>query len=272
MHRTLFPTGAKFLTLAALMLFPTLVPAASATETTFRGFYRVYLAGLKIGKFGINARFNETGYALSGLGLVSGIARIFSDSKGTAQSAGVIVDGRLLSNGYALSIDDDKGTSTVNIALASGNVTGVAHNPPEPPRPDRIPVEPAHLLGVSDPMSAFMGKPKLATGPGVCNRTISVFDGLQRFDIELSYARTVRVTAKEKTYSGPAYVCKVRFRPISGYRPGRKAIRYLQKSRDMEVWIAPLGNTGFFAPFRARVGTILGPAEAVAEDFFTESR
>ncbi len=271
MPRIRFQTSIPSLAIAA-GVFAAAVATGSqaAADAKFRGFYRVYFAGVKIGKAGIIASFSNDAYALASTGVVAGVAKFFTDSRGDARSNGTIVDGRLKSDGYALSITDKEGAESVNINLAAGKVTNVVHAPPQPDRPDRIPVEPAHLENVLDPMSAFMGKPQSATGQGVCNRTVSIFDGLQRFDLALNYSHTVRVTAKMNGYTAPAYVCKARFRPISGYRPGRKAIQYMIKNRDMEIWIAPLGNTGFFAPIRVHVGTAFGPAVAEAEEFLTE--
>ncbi|MCC2111935.1 MAG: DUF3108 domain-containing protein [Hyphomicrobiales bacterium] len=272
MPRIRFQTSILSLFAAAAVFGASATVGSEAfADTKFRGFYRVYFAGVKIGKAGVSASLTDTAYTLASTGVVAGVAKFFTDSRGEAKSNGRIVDGRLVSDGYALSITDQEGSNSVNMQIASGNVTGVVHSPPEPFRPDRIPVEPAHLLNVFDPMSAFMGKPKAATGQGVCNRTVSIFDGLQRFDLALSYSRTVQVTAKMNGYSAPAFVCKARYRPISGYRPGREAIQYLQKNRDMEIWIAPLGNSGYYAPFRAYVGTAFGPAVAEAEEFHSET-
>jgi hypothetical protein len=71
----------------------------------------------------------------------------------------------------------------------------------------------------------------------------------------------------EKGYAGPAVVCSVAFTPVSGFIPSRAAIKYLIKSRDIEVWLAPIAGTRVLVPFRAQVGTPFGQGVVEATRF-----
>ena len=62
----------------------------------------------------------------------------------------------------------------------------------------------------------------------------------------------------DKGYGGPVVVCAVYFTPVAGYVPSRAAIRYLAKTRDMEMWLAPIAGTRVLVPFRAQGPTPIG--------------
>jgi Protein of unknown function (DUF3108) len=127
----------------------------------------------------------------------------------------------------------------------------------------------AHRKGVVDPMSAALlrvagnGDP---VSPDACRRTIPVFDGRMRFDLQLSYKRMERVAA-EKGYNGPVVVCAVQFVPLAGHVPARAAIKYLVAQRDMEVWLAPIAGTRVVVPFRVSVPTPIGTGVLEATQF-----
>ena len=103
------------------------------------------------------------------------------------------------------------------MALAGNAVTGVDIAPPFEDKPDRVPLGPHDEQNVVDPVGAFV-IPAPAAGPMVspaaCNRTIPIFDGYTRFDIDLTYVGE-RI-AKAKGYDGPVAVCAARYVPISG--------------------------------------------------------
>ncbi|WP_163114685.1 DUF3108 domain-containing protein, partial [Acinetobacter pittii] len=78
-------------------------------------------------------------------------------------------------------------------------------------------------------------------GPDACRNTAAVFDGRMRYDLHLEYKRMETVTFA-KGYQGPVVVCGVYFTPLSGYLPGRYAIKYLAEQRDMEIAFAPIAG------------------------------
>ncbi|NCW45161.1 MAG: DUF3108 domain-containing protein, partial [Gemmatimonadaceae bacterium] len=97
---------------------------------------------------------------------------------------------------------------------------------------------------VVDPVSALI-MPVPANqellGPAACERTISVFDGITRFDISLSYSGAQNIEARG--YAGPVVVCAARYTPIAGHRPDSASTRYMSENQDIHVWLAPLPET-----------------------------
>ena len=108
-----------------------------------------------------------------------------------------------------------------------------------------MPLTEAHQHGVFDPMTASMvrmpGNGELLSSEA-CQRTMAVFDGRLRYDMQFAFKRMDKVKAT-KGYAGPVVVCSAYFTPVAGYIPSRAAIKYLAKQHDMEVWLAPIAGT-----------------------------
>jgi hypothetical protein len=69
-----------------------------------------------------------------------------------------------------------------------------------------------------------------------------------------------------KGYSGPVAVCNARYTPIAGHR-NRKPVQFMAENRDMQVWLAPIGDSRVLAPFRISVATMVGQTVIEASDF-----
>jgi hypothetical protein len=93
--------------------------------------------------------------------------------------------------------------------------------------------------------------------PENCNRTIPVFDGVQRFDVTLTHAETVAVNDPRKGYVGFALVCRARYAPVAGHRP-LPATEYMANNRDMSVWLVPVEGSRTLVPYRIQIKTQIG--------------
>ncbi len=60
----------------------------------------------------------------------------------------------------------------------------VANDPP-----DTIPLTPQDLKGVLDPLTAILDAEPHVDAPTPCGRGVPIFDGKQRFDIDLKFTR-----------------------------------------------------------------------------------
>ncbi len=101
---------------------------------------------------------------------------------------------------------------------------------------------------------------RVLPGPlDVCQQTVPVFDGKQRFDIVLSPKRLESTNAEAPAgLSGPMPVCRVKFVPISGYRPDHPGIKFMAQTDEIEVWLFPLARTNLYFPYRIAVPTTWG--------------
>jgi hypothetical protein len=98
----------------------------------------------------------------------------------------------------------------------------------------------------------------------VCNQTVPVFDGMQRFDLVVTPKRVVKVQrAAPGGYAGPAVICAVKFIPIAGYQPDNPGIRLMSQSNEIEVWLIPVRNTNMYVPYRIVLPTPVGYGSAM---------
>ena len=249
--------------------------AASGTPATAQGKldarYVATLAGVQIGRGAWIVDINGEQFTAAASGMTAGLMRVFSSGRGTGASRGIVRSGHLVSTAYASKITADKSADDVQMALDHGTVKEFLAEPPVSPNPSRVPVKDVHRRGVLDPMTAsLMRVPGNGNTfvPESCDRTLPVFDGRMRFDVQLKFKRLDKVKA-EKGYQGTVVVCAVHFRPIAGHVPDRATIKYLVEQKDIEVWLAPIAGTRVMVPYRFSSPTPIGVGIVQANQFVT---
>jgi Protein of unknown function (DUF3108) len=233
--------------------------------------YVVTLAGVTIGKGDWFIDIGDDQFTAAASGMTTGLLRVFAASQGNGAARGAVRGDVLVPTLFVSTVNNDKRVEELRIVLSAGTVKELLVDPPNTPNPERIPVTDAHRRGVVDPMSAALirvsgtGDP---VSPEACRRTVPVFDGRLRFDLQLSFKRIENVQAA-KGYHGPVAVCGVQFVPLAGYVPERPAIRYLMAQQDMEIWLAPIPSTRIVVPYRISLQTPLGRGVLEATQFVT---
>ena len=245
------------------------VPGAVRAQGKLDARYSVTLAGIPIGKGSWVVDITETQYMAAASGATTGLVRAFTGGQGTTAAHGTLQAGQLLSSIYASTIVTSKKTDEVRLTVNNGNVKDSRLDPPLETDPDRVPITEEHQHGILDPMTASLLRTP-GTGdplaPEACQRSLAVFDGRLRYDLQFAFKRMDHVKAA-KGYAGPVVVCAVYFSPIAGYIPSRAAIRYISKLRDIEVWLAPIAGTRVLVPFRAQGPTPIGKVVLEATQF-----
>lgn len=260
-------TIAKVVGLAALCASV----AGEARAETLRAHYTVTFVGLPVGAAGFVARFDPSRYRFDLDARLTGLAGLFTSFKGAGSASGRFSGTHMLPSAYATASSNPQGSRTVRMGMAGGAVTGVDISPPIEERSDRVPLRPSDKRGVLDPMSALLmsvAGTAPVVGPAGCNRTVPIFDGYSRFNINLSFVREQSVQVPG--YAGPVVVCAARYVPIAGHR-NRRAVQALAANRDLQVWLAPLGQTRFVFPFKIFIRSELGETVIEAADFQVDS-
>jgi hypothetical protein len=251
---------------AAAFVIPT---GMASAESRLEARYSATIAGIPIGSGSWTIEAAESQYTATVNGSTSGLLRAFTGGQGNATSRTTLNGGKLASSMYAATIVTRKYTDSIRITINNGNVKDFKIDPPQDEDPDRVPVTEAHQHNVLDPMTASLvrvpGSGEVLS-PEACQRTLSVFDGRLRYDVQFVFKRMDNVKAK-KGYAGPVVVCAAYFSPVAGFIPSRAAIKYLSKQRDMEVWLAPISGTRVLVPFRAQGPTPIGQAVLEASEF-----
>ena len=251
----------------ALGLVALALPGAARAEG-FQARYSVKLIGLSLGYATLSGSVEPGAYQIDATAKLTGVAALVSSSKGAAAASGLLVQGRVAPNAYATTSANATMTRTVRIAMAQGNVKASEIAPPFDELPGRVPLTDAHKQKIIDPLSALImpvAEGGAVIGPASCPKSLPVYDGWARFNINLTYVGTRQI--KVKGYEGPVAVCSARYMAVAGHRPDRPATKFMENNKEMEVWLAPLGESRITLPLRISVATMVGTTVIEATEF-----
>ena len=261
----------------AVVLIATLVETGSLgarAQGKLDAAYVVTLGGVPIGKGSWTIDVQDDQFTATASGATSGLLRVFASGQGNSAAHGIVTGGQPIASSYASSIVADNRSDQVRILFSGGAVKDYLADPPTMPSPDRVPLTDASRKGVLDPMTASLIR-VAGTGdtfvPEACQRTLPVFDGRMRYDLQLAFKHLDKVKS-EKGYQGTVVVCSVYFTPVAGHIPERSTIKYLAAQRDMELWLAPIAGTRLMVPYRASIPTPIGMGVLLANQFVSIPR
>jgi hypothetical protein len=261
----------------AVVLMAVLVdagPPSAHAQGKLDAAYVASLAGVPIGKGSWSIDVSEDQFSAIATGATSGLLRVFASGQGNSAAHGSVSGGQPIASTYVSSIIADNRSDQVRIVFSGGAVKEYLVDPPTSPNPDRVPLTEANRKGVLDPMTASLIRVS-GNGdtfvPEACQRTLPVFDGRMRYDLQLVFKHLDKVKS-ERGYQGTVVVCSVYFSPVAGHVPERSTIKYLTAQRDMELWLAPIAGTRLMVPFRAVIPTPIGMGVLQASQFVSIPR
>src|SRR6185503_11378175 len=107
----------------------------------------------------------------------------------------------LNANAFDLITHSDGQEFKVQVQYAGGDVTAFVVTPPIVNNINRVPIERSQLTGVTDMLAAFILKgPKLDRT--LCEQHAHIFTGIERFDLDFSYAKDDTATSPRTGYQG----------------------------------------------------------------------
>ncbi|MEO0546205.1 MAG: DUF3108 domain-containing protein [Pseudomonadota bacterium] len=244
------------------------LPLSYASAGTVNSKLNVSFMGIGVAQMQNSYAIDGSRYSVSGSVKTNPLISIVSSTKASFRSNGVLNGSSLLPTQHELTFSQKRKKGRLALLFANGNVTKQEVLPKKRFKKGQVPLVPAHLKAVLDPVSALIfpvTQAKVGDGNSVCNRTVPVYDGNNRLNLKFSYKASHTVRAKG--FNGPAFVCSVRYQPIAGHRPERKNTKFMVANRDMEVTMARLGNSNAYGLFAFRVKTRRGVAKGVATAF-----
>ncbi len=268
--RSIFPVRRRAITalLGGLAGFGScLVGFPAQGDNRLTAQYTISMTGVSIGRIVWIVDIGNRFYAASANGKASGVLSVFLSGDGSIAAQGAVTPQRLAPSTYISNITEDEATVHLHMTFDGSGVKELVTNAPA--RKDRIPVSAADRRGTTDPLSAVLipaAAPEEALRPASCARTMPIFDGEVRYDLVLTYKRVEQMKV-ERGYAGPVLVCNIALHPIAGYRSGSMVIKYIAGRKDMELWLAPIGDTAVIAPVRIMIPTLIGTFEIKAERF-----
>lgn len=240
--------------------------AAEAWPGQVDAVYKIHFSGLELGDFTFSSRVQQNSYATSSNAHISAMFGAY-EWRGQSHSSGTTADTGPKPASYVFNFKNQSKVGSLQMTFAGNAVTNVAAVPPIERKPGTIEVKDVHLKDVLDPLSAVMALTRSSTGriAGVnpCARRIPIFDGKQRFDLAFSFKRNAPISEVGGKSPLSAFVCRVKYVPIAGFRMNED-MRQMQQASGIEVWMVPLADANVFVPFHVLVPLAAGTATLTA--------
>ncbi|MCB1452741.1 MAG: DUF3108 domain-containing protein [Rhizobiaceae bacterium] len=228
------------LALAGALTFP-VAGALAEPVVNFETQYVVTVRGFTVAKATFNGKVQGNSFEVNGKLRSAGLARIFDKTEASSRSVGVLGQGTPQPNGFLLAYNQgSSGGQKMEIAFSGGNVANVTHQPAlGPAGDDLVPLSDADLKSVTDPVSATIivrAKPE-----EVCSRTLRVYEGGTRVDVQLSPVSVGWVYG----VGNGAVTCSGKFIPVAGYIKS-STYDYMRQHANMEFVYAPANRHGLY--------------------------
>jgi hypothetical protein len=239
----------------------------AAPGSTIQMAMTLYAGGVTLGKVDLNTTIRGNEYhSVSNL-TTSGIVNAFWQSEIQATSTGTVAP-KNFHPGLYDSFYTGKSDKKQEVSLtydASGPVRLYA-DPPYTTTGYEVP--PAQQKNTFDPLSAitFFVSGVGAEAGNPCSVLLPVFDGRRRYDVAFVKVKDVNVSLDNGLYKGPAVLCEMKYKQISGYKP--RVLKDASKFPLINAWITTLPSavTGrnYVVPLRVWSNTEYGVIAAVA--------
>ena len=224
-------------------------PAQADREVRLR--YVISLAGLTIGDAAFRYAVGVDDYQIDYTGRFS---FLFWSADLDSGAAGSLRDDVLMPARYRLRVNSEETRQIVLDFNGDGTVERWSVDPPfdadEPEPEPRVPIDPASLVDVHDPLSALVVPDpdgRLSTD-ALCAQERRIFSGATRFDL---------VPDGAAPGDDGSVTCRFRYRPVSGHRVGSPAVDRAAET-PLPVTLRYLADLGAWVPVRVSLPTRVG--------------
>jgi len=224
----------------------------------------IYAGGITIGKVDMDAKIVGNKYHVVSNLQTSGVVNAFWQSQIQATSNGEIDAKGLRPTLYdSFYTGHTENHQEVSLTYENGTPVHLYANPSYPLT--GYEVKPADQKSTFDPLSAVVF---IASGVGAkpgnpCSVLAPVYDGRRRYNIEMTKVKDTIVHMDNGLYSGPAAVCAITYKQISGYKA-----RVLKDANfpAITAWVATFPSTGrnYYVPLKVWADSQYGRIAVVA--------
>ena len=220
-------SAALALTLLAVPLCGTALAAGGAGAEQNSGptsslamAMNIYAGGITLGKVDMDAKFIGDKYHVVSNLETSGVVNAFWQSQIQATSSGKLDDRKLEPAMYdSFYTGHSAKHQEVSLTYEDGSPVRLYANPPYSTR--GFEVKPEDKKSTFDPLSAVLF---ISSGVGAqpddpCAVKAPVYDGRRRYNINMKKVKQENVSLDNGLYKGPAYVCAVEYKQLSGFSP-----------------------------------------------------
>jgi len=235
-------------------------PAATGAARV-HAIYHITWNGLSLGDFTWDSAIAASQYQAATSANISALFGAYT-WEGATRAKGGYISGQPHPATYKFRFKATDKSGRVDMTFTKDKITNVSQDPPPKASSDRVPLKPAHMENVLDPLSAIMAmsSPGTSTIDAVnpCERHLEIFDGQQRFDLLLSFKRKAHIDNAAGAKS--VYVCGIRYVPIAGMKMNTET-KYMASTDGIEIWFAPVAFANSFVPVNVVIPTWAGSAQ-----------
>lgn len=242
--------------------------------------YDFNFGGFNMGGAELTTDFTDTAYAASSKLRTGGLAEAFFKSRYTTSVVGKREDKSIRPVRYDSEFKGVKGKYQL-LTIEYRPDTWPMLTRADPPYDKKIkkrPVAEKLKWRTMDPLSAWihMIAGVTADEKQPCGRKVPIFDGVRRYNLELSYEKDdpdfrLGPSWGKALYEGKAYVCKMIYRRIAGFKnKGRESDEL--PIPPLELWVAPIGKSGYLVPLRVIAHSEYGDVVLIARKIKVKDR
>ena len=217
------------------------------TPLSIEADYTASVLVFRVGRVTLNAELGREDYAARAHVEAAGLAALFTDFDIDSEVVGRFDTHGPAPASYGHTERTGDKIRVIDVRFEDGLALSTAT--PEFSSWGEPPASEADRTGVVDPMTAtlLLSEMVAASGGAPCEGSIPVFDGKQRYDLNLASRGTE--TVRTRGWRGEALVCDAYYTPVSGYdaedwpEPG-------ETRHPLRMWIAPIADGTAFLPVR----------------------
>lgn len=249
-------------TALSCVIAATTLPSIAAAKTA-NSSYKLVIFGITLAKLNFRTEINGETFKTSGTITSSSLADIVAKIRGKTTVTGKITPSMFRADQYKINYTSGDEKRAFDVLFnEKGKVTQSKISPKPKKRPsDWVKLNKADLLSVVDPITSLT-LPYQGPKVPVCGRTVSIFDGETLVDLKLKFIGHSRYTTKG--FKGRVVKCQVTFSPKGGYRANHDSVKFLQKSKGMEVWFGLNKHMNAYVPMFAKIPTKIGDVRVSA--------
>lgn len=229
-------------------------PAPAMSPAKVQAAYKISLNGFELGDFHFKSDVGRTSYTLDTDVQISALLGVFR-WKGVTHSTGTFAAKAPKPEAFRFDYESSVRNGSIAMGFGQDGLETLSVLPATAEAPDTVPLTRAHLKNVVDPLSAILAITH-SSAATPCGRKVAVFDGKQRFDIDLRFARKEAVAG---IAGETAIVCRVKYTPIAGYRPTEET-RDLAATNGIEIAFRMVPAAKLMIPQSMTLPTAAGQA------------
>jgi hypothetical protein len=233
-------------------------PDASVAPVQVDAVYKVALNGFELGKFRFGSNVTPYQYTVDTDVELSALLGVFH-WKGVTRSSGTFAAKQPQPAGFLFQFESSARSGSIKLGFEQGAVQEISVLPEEAETPDTVPLQAVQLKGVLDPLSAIMALTH-NDGATPCGRKLQIFDGKQRFDLDLRFSREQAIDGQPDKLT----VCRVKYTPLGGYRATEET-QTMAANTGIEIAFRRVPSAKLMLPQTVTVPTAAGVAELTLE-------